>query len=70
MANSAQQAMLGTFFADFAFPDEIRRRTKEAIVMQRLNHRQARLAACLEDRRRDHHERVVYVHDVRPVLAK
>src|SRR6476646_9422460 len=62
--------MLYAVLADLAIAEKIPWRAKQAVIVQRLHHRNSGLGARPVDGRRDDHEGIVDVRDVRFLAAE
>ena len=64
VAHGAPRSVLEALFADGAVTHKSGARAKQAVIVQSLNHRYLSFEASPINRRRDHHEGVVDVHNV------
>jgi hypothetical protein len=58
--------MIHAILADFSVAQELRAGTKKPEIVKSLHHRDSSLAARAVYRRRNHHKRIVNVHNIRP----
>src|ERR1700683_3058898 len=70
VGHTSHQSVLGALFTNMAIAKKRGRRTQQPVVMQSLQDRNSLLLAHLEDRRRNHHESVVRMDQIRFFLAK
>ena len=68
-ADAAQRRAAEAAFADAAVAEEVAVEAGQPVVVQRLHHGDALAGGGIIDRRRNQRERVVAMHDVRPLAA-
>src|SRR5580704_3165629 len=64
MPDAAPKAVIHAILADFSVAKELRSGAKKTEIVKRQHHRDAVFAADTVDRRRNHDERVVHVHEI------